>query len=305
MLNSIALWDKVEVPGSRRPDGSLSVKAGIRPDWKTTRSDFCYKKSAPGALRNLIDRIDARYIVLSYNTEGIIPFDELYEILSCFGRTEIFCRDYIIYRGGKQSIGRANRNVEFQLVLSRNETPQKSDRSRIDRILRSKSIISLMNESFSPKRIKERFSGNEDGILIGEGELSSSFRMESFYRFAEVPALADFDKLTAAELQTLFDRLEYCRCVDKEEEARILMGLILDFNPTEQTVSFYRKCWTTLIRTVRKFAFKKYKDEFNSMFEDVRMLLSEEIKIGKLKDWTAIEKNLEELGRIAGLRINN
>ncbi|MBI9105752.1 MAG: DNA adenine methylase [Spirochaetales bacterium] len=305
MLNTIALWDRPEVSTARRPDGGLTVKAGIRADWKSTRSEFCYRKSAPEALCNLIESIDSRYIVLSYNTEGIIPFDELHEILSSYGRIEIFCKDYVIYRGGKQSMGRANRNVEFQLVLSRNEKSESSDRGRIDRILLARSIVSLMNESFCPDRIKERFRCDGMSILIGKTGQRAALRMDGLYQFSEIPSLLYFNSFSPGELNEVSSNLEYCRCIDKKEEVRVIKKLILDFKPTEQAPSFYRKYWTELLRALRKFAFKKYRDDFNSMLEEIDVLLSEEIRKGRSNSFSSIEAKFTELKRVAVLRINN
>jgi adenine-specific DNA-methyltransferase len=305
MLNTIALWDKLEVSGERKPDGSLSVKAGIRPDWINTRSGFCYRKTAPRELRTLIENVDSQYIVLSYNTEGIIPFDELFEILSSFGRTEIFCRDYVIYRGGKQSIGRSNRNVEFQLVLSRNEMPKASDKKRIDRILLARSIVSLMNESFTPERILKKFSETEGRIDIGMKGQGPYLQMEGGYKFSEVPGLSEFEKLSEVELKSLRSSLELCRCVNKEEEARVLMSLIKKSGVQNKNDASYTKYWNELLRTLRKFAFKKYRDEFNYIYEDMKALFAEEQRRSAEKDFRSIEKKIIELKRVADLRINS
>ncbi|MFO8125810.1 DNA adenine methylase, partial [Yoonia sp.] len=79
MLNTILLWDKPDVDSSRDSDGMLLSKAGIRPDWVATRSAFCSRRDAAKAMRTLLDSIDARYLVLSYSTDGIIPLEELAE----------------------------------------------------------------------------------------------------------------------------------------------------------------------------------------------------------------------------------
>ena len=50
MLNTIARWDRPPVSEERGPDGRLRQKAGIRADWKRTRSAFCYRDTAAAAL---------------------------------------------------------------------------------------------------------------------------------------------------------------------------------------------------------------------------------------------------------------
>ena len=302
MLNTIARWDKPPVPMHRKVDGSLAVKAGIRSDWVETRSDFCYRKTAPTALQNLVDRIDARYIVLSYNTEGIIPFEDLFDILSSCGRTEIFCRDYIIYRGGKQSLNRSNRNVEFQLVLCKNETARKSDRSKIDKVLKARSIISILNESFAPERIRESFGLKNGCIILSEDNSELALRSDLCFRFNEFPAMEELSSVSAQELDTILTKLEYCRCRDKHEETRILMELIGDFEKDGEA-SAYRLLWASLLNVVRKFAFRKYRVVFEKEFTLLLQLAKNERLRERPADWVSVNKKVKELRKIADLRL--
>ncbi|MEW5818483.1 MAG: DNA adenine methylase, partial [Spirochaetota bacterium] len=143
LLNTIALWDKPPVSSGLGPDGKLKDKAGIRKNWAVTKSDFCYSSTAARAFTELMDGIDARFIALSYNTEGIIPFENLCDILSRQGSLQLFCEDYILFRGGKQSINRKDYNLEFILVLNRKEKPGKGDFLDIRRFILERKIVSL------------------------------------------------------------------------------------------------------------------------------------------------------------------
>ena len=303
MLNTIAGWDKPEVSMDRSADGRLEIKAGIRSDWNNTRSGFCYRKTAPAELSRLIENIDARFIVLSYNTEGIIPFDELFEILASYGKTEIFCRDYIIYRGGRQSIGRSNRNVEFQLVLSKGEKAGAGDRSEIDKLLRVRSIVSIMNESFVPERVKETFSVADSRVELSDGMSELDVRSELCYRFLEIPTVTELSSLSAAHLNELLKKLEYCRCRDKHEESRVLMELIRSFAADGEAV-VYRRLWTSVLKVVRKFAFRKYKDVFEKEFIQLQQLAEDERKLDRPAVWASIDKRIEDLRRVVDLRLN-
>ena len=303
MLNTIARWDKPAVPMGKTPDGRLEVKAGIRSDWTETRSGFCYRKTAPAELRRLIENIDARFIVLSYNTEGIIPFDELFELLSSFGRTEIFCRDYIIYRGGRQSLGRANRNVEYQLVLSKGVKPGNGDRRAADSVMKVRSVVSYMNEGFSPERLRDSFNckGNRVELSYGAHELSASAFF--CYRFTEIPSVEKLSSLSGAELDSLISKLEYCRLSDKREEGQVLMGLISAYAPSEEP-AVYMKLWRMLINTVRKFAFRKYRDIFEDEYLKLVELARSEKQAAKPGNWKSIDKLMFDLRQIADLRLN-
>ncbi|MDC7227834.1 MAG: DNA adenine methylase [Spirochaetales bacterium] len=300
MLNTIARWDRPEVPMDRGGDGRFEQKAGIRPDWVKTRSGFCYSKTAPDELRRLIENIDARFIVLSYNTEGIIPFEQLVDILEGFGRTEIFGQDYIIYRGGRQSIGRANRNVEFQLVLSKGAKPRSGDREALEKLLKLRSTVSLMNESFAPERICKIFRCREGQVELNSSGLSAA--TDLYYRFTEIPPSGQLSNLSLEELSELYSRLEYCRCRDKQEETRVLMGLLKGVNENDAVV--YRKLWTALLNTVRKFAFRKYSEIFEGEYADLYELFEAERAIGRPGNWTSVEKKISALRHVADLRLN-
>ena len=300
MLNTIARWDRPGVDMSRKPDGSLSVKAGIRSDWKKTRSGFCYAGTAPDELRKLIENIDARHIVLSYNTEGIIPFDELIETLSGYGRTEIFCKDYVIYRGGRQSLARANRNVEYQLVLTPSELPRSSDKQRIRKVLKSRAVVSVLNESFAPRRLSAEFTCEGGRVLLSADGTGLPAETDSLFRFREIPMLSEIEALSEAELEDLYGRLLRCRCGDRKEEAEIIMELI---SGGGLPLRVYRRHWAMLFRTLRKFAFRKYRDEYFLMSRRAAELLAAEKSAGPDIDWTSIEKKYDELERVAALRI--
>ena len=298
MLNTIARWDRPEVPSARTGDGRFLVKAGIRSDWKETRSGFCYAATAPAELDKLLSNIDARYVVLSYNTEGIIPFDDMFDILSRYGRTEIFCRDYVIYRGGRQSLARANRNVEFQLVLSKREKPGKADRDAVDAVLRIRSIISLMNEAFVPERICREFKcGGGVVELAGGITAAASF----YYRFTDLPGLELLSGLSASELDGVMQRLELCRCSDRKEEADVLMDLISGVDAGAD-VREYRRLWTALFGVVRKFAFRKYRRIFEDVFDRLERLVDAEKTAGRPVNSAAVDKKITELKRLAQLR---
>ena len=101
ILNTLARWDRPEASLELGEDGRLLQKAGIRRDWIATRSSYCRRAEAAGALEELLRTIDARRIVLSYNSEGLIPMEELTDIMSRTGRLEILSEEYTQYRGGE------------------------------------------------------------------------------------------------------------------------------------------------------------------------------------------------------------
>jgi adenine-specific DNA methylase len=61
---------------------------GMR-DNSDLRSEFCSKKAASNALQKIITSADAKHVVLSYNNEGIIPHEEILEMMSSIGKVRI------------------------------------------------------------------------------------------------------------------------------------------------------------------------------------------------------------------------
>ena len=61
MLETVAKYDDPKIKG----------KTGIR-EYQNQKSNFCNKSYAEDALENLIKNSNFKYILLSYNSEGII-----------------------------------------------------------------------------------------------------------------------------------------------------------------------------------------------------------------------------------------
>jgi adenine-specific DNA-methyltransferase len=101
LLNTIALWDKAPVPLELGSYGRLKNKAGIRKDWKRTKSPYCYRETAIEAFSELLSALDAEHVLISYSTDGIIPFETLRELCAERGEVSILTNEYITYRGGK------------------------------------------------------------------------------------------------------------------------------------------------------------------------------------------------------------
>ena len=292
MLNTVALWDKPPVSFERKDDGRLQEKAGIRKDWVKTRSPFCYKKDAPGAFSNLLDSIDANYVMLSYNTEGIIPFGELYDIMESQGKTELYCRDYILYRGGKQSLSRQNYNMELLLVLDRKEKPGKSDRKKVQRFLLERKLITLLRRPFSPKKIKKAFDYKDKNVeIFSKGEHRITLSTMDYYIFSEMPETLEF--VSDSALQVLFDKLEKAICADNREEAHVLIELIRHSKDKKVIAKYIKR----LLQVIRKFAFKKYQALFIETVKELDKIIKEEATL-----FGPLAGGLEDIKEIAKLR---
>ena len=160
-----------------------------------------------------------------------------------------------------------------------------------------------MNEGFSPERLRDSFNckGNRVELSYGAHELSASAFF--CYRFTEIPSVEKLSSLSGAELDSLISKLEYCRLSDKREEGQVLMGLISAYAPGEEP-AVYMKLWRMLINTVRKFAFRKYRDIFEDEYLKLVELVRSEKQAAKTGKWKSIDKLVSDLRQIADLRLN-
>lgn len=323
LLNSIARWDFPEVDEARKSDGRLRSKAGIRGDWRSTRSDFCYRSTAPRALEELLNAADCRFLVLSYNSEGIIPFEQLYEMLQSHGEVEIHSLDYVKYRGGRQSLSRKTHNVEFQLVLRRRESPGRAPSGResqgrvspgsssapedhtggdeeLRRFLLMRRIVSLFRESFVPSRVRERMiiGTNATGWTQTEeadaAPLSSardfSFSMERCHRFLEAPSFSDLERFDMRSLEELQRVLEEAACSDRLEEFRVVLSFI-------ESSGGDKRYERRLLELMKKFTHRKYRSEWEQEAERLDELLA-----ANPEGYSVLRQGLKELKRLARLR---
>lgn len=101
VLESIAVWDKQLLAGV----------AGLR-DYSDQKSDFSRKALAPKALEIVVNAAKFRFIALSYNNEGIIPHEEIFQILSNVGKVKVFKTDYRRFRTERNHEKRKYKDVD-------------------------------------------------------------------------------------------------------------------------------------------------------------------------------------------------
>ncbi|MEK6796474.1 MAG: DNA adenine methylase [Spirochaetota bacterium] len=133
LLNTIALWDKPPVNKQIFIDGKKTNKSAIRSDWVKTRSAYCYRQTALAAFRDCIDGIDARTILLSYSSDGIISEKDITAVLSAKGEVSMVSNEYTRYPGARKSIVNRTRNVEHLFVVNteRRHTPRRINGGKV------------------------------------------------------------------------------------------------------------------------------------------------------------------------------
>jgi adenine-specific DNA-methyltransferase len=108
MLNLIA--------ENRRPR-SLSPVSGIPSDW--TRSDYNKRSLASSALENLVRTLRARFLLVSFNSEGFIDKDEMLALLGTVGRVEVLETPYFAFRGSRNLASRSLRTTEYLFLVDK------------------------------------------------------------------------------------------------------------------------------------------------------------------------------------------
>jgi adenine-specific DNA-methyltransferase len=116
LLNTVALWDKPHISECISGNGHKD-KAAIRKDWRTERrSKYCYKSTALAEFSDLVARLRARYIMVSYSTDGIIPVDSLLSCLAERGTLDVVVKRYKRYRVSSQRPSPRPHTVEFVAI---------------------------------------------------------------------------------------------------------------------------------------------------------------------------------------------
>lgn len=91
LLETIARYDNPVIKG----------KTGMRVE--AQKSDYCSRTKVKESFRQLIECVDARYIFLSYNNEGLMTFDEIRDIMSVRGRYGCFEQRYNRFKADRES----------------------------------------------------------------------------------------------------------------------------------------------------------------------------------------------------------
>jgi adenine-specific DNA methylase len=86
-------------------------KTGMRP-YENQKSDFCQKNSVLDAFNDIVKNAKTKFILLSYNDEGLMSENEIINTLSQRGKVEIFKKPYRRYRSINQD--NSNRRIVYE-----------------------------------------------------------------------------------------------------------------------------------------------------------------------------------------------
>ena len=121
VLETLALGDEPELRGV----------AGLRSDTTNgKRSTYCMSGKAEVALDELVRNSKAGNILMSYSSEGLIPQEEVIDILSQQGTVEVYACEYRRFRSDSDSDTRhykSSDTVQEMLYWVKRDTPTESE----------------------------------------------------------------------------------------------------------------------------------------------------------------------------------
>jgi len=102
ILETIALYDNPKIKG----------KTGIRVE-DTKKSNYCIKNKAELELEDLIKNANFKYILLSYNDEGIIPIKKIEEIMKKYGNYKRYEKRHKRYKSDNKREYKKDYTIEY------------------------------------------------------------------------------------------------------------------------------------------------------------------------------------------------
>ena len=96
----------------------ISNVSGIPKDWN--RSAYNQKPKALNVFRDLVKDAKAKYLIVSYNSEGFISFDDMHKILSAYGSLTYKEIKYNAYRASRHLHKRSKYVREYIFTLKKN-----------------------------------------------------------------------------------------------------------------------------------------------------------------------------------------
>jgi adenine-specific DNA methylase len=311
LLNTIALNDKPQVERHIMVDGKKKDKSAIRKDWNETRSDYCYKQTAVDSFSDLLEHMQAHYILVSYSNDGIIDFDTMLELLSQKGKLDIVTTQYTKYRGGKQALTTQVSNIEWVLIVDTHQAANPADILAIKQqlhqqefsLLCGKAVNSFMmirrgftdtHSSYVEQCYTKKYGAYTCYIQLQDNLKITDTWFEYAYRgqtkslpFCELP----FDLQT-----TLIEEFRTITDVDKDTELRILLQSVQAYVDSGATPEHILR----LLNQVPTL-FKKYNNR-KALLQSLKMVqqICQTLRLIQLRHSSLVKEGryIKQIGRI-------
>ena len=104
-----------------RVGDNISEVAGIPSGWN--KSDYNKRNEALNAMTDLIQNINAKYIIVSYSSDGFIDYDSMIKLLSGFGEVSVKEIEYPTFRASRNLQNRDKHVNEYIFTVKMKENP--------------------------------------------------------------------------------------------------------------------------------------------------------------------------------------
>lgn len=108
----------LNVLAKNKIDAELSPVSGIVQNWK--RSQFNKARLALASLERTVAALDAKFVIVSYNSEGFITLAQMQEMLGRYGSLKTVEIPYNTFRGSRNLSGRDIHVREYLFALAKN-----------------------------------------------------------------------------------------------------------------------------------------------------------------------------------------
>ena len=106
LLETIAKYDNPEIKGV----------SGMR-NYDNQKSDFCNRDKALFELERIVLSRNYKYLILSYNNEGIMPQSEIIKILKKAGKVKLIEYDYLRFKSNNNGLSASKKFIKEQLYI--------------------------------------------------------------------------------------------------------------------------------------------------------------------------------------------
>ena len=91
--------------------------SGIPEKWN--KSDFNKKTTALTMMKSICENVNAQYVLISFNSEGFISFEEMVKMLSSYGSVRVFDKKYNTFKACRNLRNRDLYVKEYLFLLKK------------------------------------------------------------------------------------------------------------------------------------------------------------------------------------------
>ena len=96
---------------------NISRVSGIVADWN--RSAYNRRAAIYDSLNEVVNNLNVKYVLLSYNSEGFLTYDDIIKMLEQYGEVSVFSTQYNTFRGCRNLNDRDIHVTEYLFLLKK------------------------------------------------------------------------------------------------------------------------------------------------------------------------------------------